>query len=59
MYVLKLGSICNHVHTITCDSCNSELIYNGHDIYNSYDMNGNVEFRYIRCPVCGKYIEVE
>lgn len=59
MYVLKLGnnSIKNDTGIVDCEQCNSRLIYNEYDIMTGYEMCGSA-IRYIRCPVCGKYIEL-
>lgn len=59
MYVLKLGSnaITNDTKIMECDNCNSRIIYNEYDIMTGYEMCGSAT-KYIRCPVCGKYIEL-
>ena len=59
MHVLKLGNINNNTRIITCNSCNSGLIYIEDDIIVSYDMDGSELQSWIRCPVCGTYIEIK
>ena len=60
MYVLKLGNnaITNNTKFIECDNCGSRFIYNGNDIITGVDVDYS-SVKYLLCPVCGKYIELE
>lgn len=60
MYVLKLGSnaITNDTKIMECDNCGSRFIYNECDVVTGVDVDYS-SVKYLLCPVCGKYIELE
>lgn len=60
MYVLKLGNnaITNSTKIMECNNCGSIFIYNECDIITGVDIDYS-SIKYLLCPVCGKYIELE
>ena len=60
MFVLELGSnaIKNDTKIMGCIDCGSRFIYNENDIITGVDVDYS-SIKYLLCPVCGKYIELE
>lgn len=59
MKILKYGE--GYPKTITCEQCNSELEYEGTDIFEHTDFyrERSETFKLIKCPVCGEEIMVD
>lgn len=59
MKILKYGE--GYPKTITCECCNSELEYDGTDIfeYTDFYRDRSETFKLIKCPVCGQEIMVD
>ncbi len=60
MFVLELGNnaITNSTKIMGCNNCGSRFIYNECDIITGVDAD-YYSVKYLLCPVCGKYIELE